>query len=97
MSQTYSPRTPNHSDRKTGTVIPMPQELLLTGPQARTLWELCTLATYSDGFTYTPEMEALCEFIADSAGSATDRCFCLTRADERERAAIYGPARRAAA
>ena len=99
MSQTYSPRTPNHSDRKTGTTIPMlHDELVLTGAQAKTLWELCTLATYHpSGFTYTSEMEAVCELIADSAGSATDRAFCLTRADERERAAIYGPARRAAA
>jgi hypothetical protein len=97
MSKATNRANTNHSDRKTATVIPMPQELVLTGAQARTLWELSTLATYSDGFTYTPEMEALCEFIADSAGSATDRCFCLTRADERERAAIYGPARRAAA
>ncbi len=95
MSQTYQSRTPNHSDCKTAAVLPMP--LTLTGAQARTLWELCTLATYSDGFTYTREMEAVCELIADSAGSATDRAFCLARADQRERQAIAGPARKHAA
>jgi hypothetical protein len=96
MSQTYQSRTPNHSDHKTAAVLPMP--LTLSGAQARALWEMCTLATYHpSGFTYTSEMEAVCELIADSAGSATDRAFCLTRADERERLVITRPARRAAA
>jgi hypothetical protein len=98
MSQATNRATTNHSDRKTGTVIPMPQDLLLTGAQARTLWELCTLAAYHpSGFTYTPKMEALVEFIADAAGTAGDRAFCLARADQRERAVIARPARRAAA
>jgi hypothetical protein len=104
MSQTYQSRTPNYSDRKTAAILPMP--LTLTGAQARALWEMSTLVTYSDGFTWTPEMAAVCELIADSAGSATDRAFCLARADERERAAtrghpsrraVYGPARKHAA
>ena len=98
MSKATNRANTNHSDRKTATVIPMPQELVLTGAQAKTLWELCTLATYHpSGFTYTREMEAVCELIADSAGSATDRAFCLARADERERLVITRPARRAAA
>ena len=89
MSKAIHAATTNHSNHKTGTVIPMPQELLLTGAQARTLWEICTLVTYSDGFTYSPEQEALCAFIADSSGSsASDRAFCLARAEQRERAEI---------
>ena len=97
MSQTYQSRTPNHSDRKTAAVLPMPRELTLTGPQARALWEIATLVTYTDGFTYTSEMERVCKLIADQGGSATDRAFCLTRADERERLVIARPARRHAA
>ena len=97
MSQTYQSRTPNHFDRKTAAVLPMPRALTLTGAQAKALWEIATLVTYTDGFTYTSEMERVCKLIADQGGSATDRTFCLTRADERERAAIAGPARRAAA
>ena len=96
MSQATNRATTNHSNHKTAAVLPMP--LTLSGAQARALWEMCTLATYHpSGFTYTSEMEAVCELIADSAGSATDRAFCLTRADERERLVIAGPARRAAA
>ena len=97
MSKATNRANTNHSDRKTATVIPLHHDLVLSGAQARTLWEICTLVTYSDGFTYSPEQEALCAFIADAAGSAIDRLRCLTRADERERAAIAGYARRAAA
>jgi hypothetical protein len=96
MSQTYQSRTPNHSDHKTAAVLPMP--LTLSGAQARALWEMCTLATYHpSGFTYTREMEAVCELIADAAGSATDRAFCLARSDQRERAAIAAYTRKHAA
>jgi hypothetical protein len=97
MSQTYQSRTPNHFDRKTAAVLPMPRTLTLTGAQARALWEYCTLTAYSDGFTVSPEMDRVAKFVADQGGSATDRTFCLTRADERERAAIAENVRKAAA
>ena len=97
MSSTYQSRTPNHSNHKTAAVLPMPRELTLTGAQAKALWEIATLVTYSDGFTYTPEMERVCELIADSAGSATDRAFCLARADQRERREMDEHARKHAA
>src|SRR5258706_412518 len=97
MSSTYSPRTTNHANHKTGTVIPMPQDLVLSGAQARTLWEIAVLVIYADGFTYSPEQEALCAFIADAAGSASDRAFCLARADQRERREIAEYARKHAA
>jgi hypothetical protein len=96
MSQTYQSRTPNQSDRKTGTVIPMPRALTLTGAQAKALWEIATLVTYTDGFTYTPEMERVCELIADQGGSASDRAFYLARNDQREHAVIAPRKQRAA-
>ena len=68
MSQTYQSRTPNHFDRKTAAVLPMPRELTLTGPQARALWEIATLVTYTDGFTYTPAMMKVNKLIAAAAG-----------------------------
>jgi hypothetical protein len=70
--------------------------LNLTADQVNTLREICMLVVYSDGFTYSREQEAVCKRIADQS-SVFDRVRCLTRADERERAAIYGPARQAAA
>ena len=70
--------------------------LNLTAEQVNTLREICMLVVYSDGFTYSREQEAVCKRIADQS-SVFDRVRCLTRADERERAAIYGPARQAAA
>jgi len=70
--------------------------LNLTADQVNTLREICMLVVYSDGFTYSREQEAVCKRIADQS-SVFDRLRCLTCADERERAAIYGPARRAAA
>ena len=98
MSQTYQSRTPNHFDRKTAAVLPMPLTLTLSGEQAMALWEYCTLTAYSvDGFTVTSEMERVAKLVADQGGSATDRCFALTRADERERLVIARPARRHAA
>ncbi len=72
------------------------QSLNLTADQVNTLREICMLVIYSDGFTYSREQEAVCKRIADQS-SVFDRVRCLTRADERERAAIYGPARQAAA
>ena len=70
--------------------------LNLTAEQVNTLREICMLVVYSDGFTYSREQEAVCKRIADQS-SVFDRLRCLTRADERERAAIAGYARRAAA
>jgi hypothetical protein len=67
--------------------------LNLTAEQVNTLREICMLVVYSDGFTYSREQEAVCKRIADQS-SVFDRLRCLTRADERERAAIYGPARK---
>jgi hypothetical protein len=98
MSQTYQSRTPNHSNHKTGTLIPLHHDLVLTGAQARALWEYCTLTAYSvDGFTVTSEMERVAKLVVDQGGSASDRAFCLARADQRERALIAAPARRVAA
>ncbi len=48
---------------------------------------------YPDGFTYTPQMEAACQHIADRSSSAAIAA-CLTRASIRERA--YVTASRAA-
>ena len=70
--------------------------LNLTADQVNTLREICMLVVYSDGFTYSREQEAVCKRIADQS-SVFDRLRCLTRADDRERAAIAGYARRAAA
>lgn len=58
--------------------------LMLSADQAETLTELCTLAVYSDGFTYTPEMTAACKAIADRSGPAAIAA-CVALADIRER------------
>jgi hypothetical protein len=75
------------SGRRTSTLV------LPTG-LAAALEELCMLAAYHpDGFTYTPQMEAACQHIADkSSPAAIDAC--LARASIRERA--YVTASRAA-
>jgi hypothetical protein len=97
MSQTYQSRTPNHSNHKTAPVLPTPaRSVMLVGAEAEAFWEHCCLTAYSTGFTVSPAMERLCKSIADQR-SAIERLRCLTRADERERAAIAGYARRAAA
>jgi hypothetical protein len=60
----------------------------LSAAQTRTLWEFCTLTAYHpDGFTWTREMEAVCQAIADrSSPAAIDAC--LARADIRERSYV---------
>src|SRR5258706_4069878 len=42
--------------------------MVFTAEQAETLAEIATLVTYSDGFTYTPEMMKLNKLIAGAAG-----------------------------
>jgi hypothetical protein len=59
----------------------------LTADQAEVLWEICTLSAYSDGFTHTEEMAAVCREIADTAGRPAI-AMCLARADIRERAIV---------
>jgi hypothetical protein len=73
---------------------PATATLALPAGLAAALEELCMLAAYHpDGFTYTPQMEAACQHIADkSSPAAIDAC--LARANIRERA--YVTASRAA-
>jgi hypothetical protein len=73
---------------------PATATLVLPAGLAAALEELCMLAAYHpDGFTYTPQMEAACQHIADkSSPAAVDAC--LARASIRERA--YVTASRAA-
>ena len=62
--------------------------LVLPAGLAAALEELCMLAAYHpDGFTYTPQMEAACQHIADKSSPAVIAA-CLARADIRERAHI---------
>jgi hypothetical protein len=61
---------------------------LIRQSEAETLAEMCTLATYSDGFTYTEEMMAICKVIADRSSPA-DRRVCLARAAARELALVH--------
>jgi hypothetical protein len=72
------------------------QSLTLTADQVNALRAMCTLVTYTDGFTYSRDMERVCRHIADQT-PAFERLRCLTRAAEEERMAIAGHARRAAA
>ena len=73
------------------------QFLTLTADQVNALRAMCTLVTYSDGFTYSRDMERVCKLIADET-PAIERLRTLTRAAEEERIAIVaGPARKAAA
>jgi len=67
---------------------PATATLVLPAGLAAALEELCMLAAYHpDGFTYTPQMEAACQHIADkSSPAAIDAC--LARASIRERAYI---------
>jgi hypothetical protein len=47
---------------------PATATLVLPAGLAAALEELCTLAAYHpDGFTYTPQMEAACQHIADKS------------------------------
>jgi hypothetical protein len=58
--------------------------LTLTASEADALIEMVTLVRYTDGFTYTREMERTCQAIADRNGTAARRAV-LARANERER------------
>src|SRR5260370_4578710 len=96
------PTTPDTSNRFTfpsaGAAGPPPSEHLPKNPATATLVlpaglaaaleELCMLAAYHpEGFTYTPQMEAACQHIADkSSPAAIDAC--LARASIRERAFV---------
>ena len=57
--------------------------MVFTAEQAETLAEIATLVTYSDGFTYTPEMMRLNKLIAGAAGPNWRRA-CLAHATARE-------------
>jgi hypothetical protein len=70
--------------------------LNLTADQVNTLRAICTLVTYTDGFTYSREMEQVCKHIADQTPHI-ERLRTLTRAADEERIAIVGHARRHAA
>jgi hypothetical protein len=73
---------------------PATATLVLPAGLAAALEELCMLAAYHpDGFTYTPQMEAACQHIADKSSPAVIDA-CLARASVRERA--YVTASRAA-
>jgi hypothetical protein len=64
-------------------VVARPQ-LTLSPAQIEALEELCTLSTYSMGFTYSPAMARVCKAIADKAGPAA-RADYFARASKRER------------
>jgi hypothetical protein len=66
---------------------PMSPLALIKQSEAETLAEMCTLTVYSDGFTFSEEMMAICKVIADRSSPA-DRRVCLARAAERERAYV---------
>ena len=63
------------------------RSLVLTAEQAETLTEIATLVTYSDGFTYTPEMMKLNKLIATAAGPNWRRA-CISEAAAREHAYV---------
>jgi hypothetical protein len=65
------------------------QSLNLTADQVNTLRAMCTLTTYTDGFTYTAAMHKLCKAIADQT-PAIERLRTLCRASEEEHVVIYG-------
>jgi hypothetical protein len=92
MSQaTKSPTTNRISFSSAGAVrcrpAPATATLVLPADLADALAEMCTLAAYSDGFTYTREMMAVSKAIADRSSPAAIAA-CLGRADIRERAFI---------
>jgi hypothetical protein len=86
MPQALKAVTPNrHNFKSTGSGwSPL---ALIRQSEAETLAEMCTLATYSDGFTFSQEMMAICKVIADRSAPAVRRD-CLARAAERERAYV---------
>jgi hypothetical protein len=85
MSQAVR-RTTLNLPRFTPTCRP-PVTLALSADLADALTELCTLAAYSDGFTYTDDMAAVTKHIADRSSPAAIAA-CLARASARERAII---------
>jgi hypothetical protein len=66
---------------------PATATLVLPIDLADALAEMCTLTRYTDGFSYTDQMEAVCEYIADRSGPAAKLAY-LARGSERERAII---------
>jgi hypothetical protein len=68
-------------------------QLALTLDEADTLVQLATLVTYSDGFTYTPEMMRLNKLIAN-IGGPNYRQAILAEAAARERAYVARASKR---
>jgi hypothetical protein len=66
---------------------PATATLVLPAHLAEALTELCTLTAYTMGFSYTEEMAAACQYIADRSGPAAKLGY-LARAAERERLEI---------
>jgi hypothetical protein len=62
--------------------------LTLTQAQIEALEEMCTLAAYTMGFSYSPAMEHVCKAIADKAGPAAKLAY-LSRASKREHLEIF--------
>jgi hypothetical protein len=69
-------------------VIDRPNPLaFISQSEAETLAELCTLTAYSDGFTFTEPMMAICKVIANRSTPAARRV-CLVEAAARELAYV---------
>jgi hypothetical protein len=66
---------------------PQTSTLVLPADLADALNEMCTLTSYTDGFSYTAEMQAVCQYIADRSGPAAKLGY-LARGAERERLEI---------
>jgi hypothetical protein len=93
MSQALKALTPNRHNFKSAH-RPQTATLVLPAGLAAALEELCMLTAYHpDGFTYTPQMEAACQHIADKSSPAAIAA-CRARASHRER--TYVTASRAA-
>jgi hypothetical protein len=86
MSQALKALTPNRHNFKSGH-RPQTATLVLPAALADALTEMCTLSAYTDGFTVSEEMEAVCRFIADRSGPAA-RLAYLVRGAERERSYV---------
>ncbi len=66
---------------------PQTATLVLPADLADALAEMCTLTAYSGGFSFTDEMEAVCQYIANRSGPAAKLAY-LARGSERERLEI---------
>jgi hypothetical protein len=84
MSQATKRNTANIVNFKSA---PRHTNVVVPAHLADELAEMCTLVTYSDGFTFSEEMSAICKAIADRASPAARRA-CVARAAERERAYV---------